>query len=193
MPGSAGLKRPGSVVFCRVPGRLCAIEGGGTIHKYLILNTLVRISCASNDGRLFAADGAMSFSVVDRGGRPKRSKWLVAPLVVVLAAVGCSKDPEVAKKEFVESGDNLMTQKKYAEAVIQYKNAIGLDQRYGEARLKLAKAAETTGDAITAFREYVRAADLLPEDPDAQLRAGQMLLLAKQYPEARVQIGRAHV
>ena len=44
-----------------------------------------------------------------------------------LSGVGCSKDPEVAKREYLASGDAYFEQKKYAEAVVEYRNAIQQD------------------------------------------------------------------
>ena len=41
-----------------------------------------------------------------------------------LSGVSCSKDPEVAKREYLASGDAYFEQKKYAEAVVEYRNAI---------------------------------------------------------------------
>ena len=107
-----------------------------------------------------------------------------AALAAVLLAAACGKDPEVAKREFVKSGDAYVAQKKYSEAVIQYRNAVQADARFGEARKKLADAYRNTGDLTNAYRESIRAADLLPKDVDAQVSAGQMLLLARQFEDA---------
>ena len=45
------------------------------------------------------------------------------------------------------------------------------DARFGEARLKLAESYERTGDLRNAYREYMRAADLMPSDEQAQRAA----------------------
>lgn len=113
-------------------------------------------------------------------------------LVLVLAAVAtsCSQKPEVAMRDLLASGDRYMVAKEHGEAIIQYRNAVKRDPNSGEARLKLADALAATGDVRVAFGEYVRAADLLPANATAQLRAGQLLLMAKQYPEARARADR---
>ena len=84
---------------------------------------------------------------------------LIAGLVFTAA---CSTDPQKAKLEYVKSGDSYVAQKKYSEAIIQYRNAVQKDPRFGEARLKLADTYLAAGDAPNAYREYLRAADLLP-------------------------------
>jgi len=103
----------------------------------------------------------------------------------------CSADPEVAKREYLKSGNDYMAQGKTAEAIIQYRNAIQQDARFGEARFKLAEALWATNDRPGAYREYVRAADLLPRDDVAQVKAGQMNLAASQFEEARSRANKA--
>ena len=100
-----------------------------------------------------------------------------AVLALSILLVSCSKDPEVAKREFAANGDAYVKQQKYAEAAIEYRNAIQQDPRFGEARLKLAETYMKLNQLAEAAREYVRAADLLPANADAQMKAGRMLLL----------------
>ena len=60
-----------------------------------------------------------------------------------------------------------------------------LDPRLGEARIKLGDLYARTSDAQNAYREYVRAADTLPDNIDAQLKAGALLLLGNQFADAK--------
>ena len=115
----------------------------------------------------------------------KPQSIVAAVAFVALAAVSCSQDPQKAKLRYVESGDKYAAQKNYAEAIVQYRNAIAKDSLFGEARFKLAQAYAATGDVKNAFHEYIRAADLLPDSVEAQMQAGKMLLLAGQFPEAK--------
>lgn len=105
--------------------------------------------------------------------------------VIVIFTPGCSTDPEYAKREYVKSGDRFVEEKKYAEAILQYRNALQQDSRFGEARLKLAQVYETQGDSQNATREYVRAADALPNDPAVQVKAGAFLSLSQRFEDAR--------
>jgi tetratricopeptide (TPR) repeat protein len=83
--------------------------------------------------------------------------------IIVLAALtaSCRQDPEMLKRKYVASGDSYMAQKKYDAAIIEYRNASEQDNRFGEARSKLALAYIQTGDGTRAVGEAVRAADLL--------------------------------
>jgi len=102
-------------------------------------------------------------------------------------AVGCTNS-EQAKKAFFENGERFLAEKKYPEAIVEFRNAVQQDEKYGEARLKLAEAYVAAGNAPAAFREYVRAADLLPQNNDAQLKAASFLMLAGRFEDARSRI-----
>jgi tetratricopeptide (TPR) repeat protein len=68
--------------------------------------------------------------------------------------------------------------------VIEYRNAIQIDPRFGEARKGLAKTLAALGDRTRALEEYVRAADLLPDDVDLQIAAGTILLESGRATDA---------
>src|SRR5262245_58379609 len=113
--------------------------------------------------------------------------------LTVFAAVSstsCAKNPEVAKRKYLESGDSYFAAKKYQEAIVQYRNAIQQDPRFGEARYKLAEAYVRVNDPAGAYREYIRAADLMPDNVESQLKAGQMLLLARKFEDAKDRVDR---
>src|SRR3954453_19250351 len=109
---------------------------------------------------------------------------------LILAIVGastlaCSRDPNRVKKEYLASGNGYFDQKKYSEAIIEYRNAIKQDPLYGDAHLKLAETYQRMGDVPNATREYVRAADTLPSNLDVQLKAASFLLLVGRFEEVR--------
>ena len=104
---------------------------------------------------------------------------------------GCSKDPEFAKQEYLKSGDRYAAEKKLREAVVQYRNAIQQDPRFGEARLKLAETYEKLNDGRNAYREYIRAADLLPDNVDAQVKAATPAARHAQFEDAKTRAEKA--
>jgi tetratricopeptide (TPR) repeat protein len=108
---------------------------------------------------------------------------MLAPLAV--AGTACSKDPQIAKQEYLQSGDKYFDAQKYKEAAVEYRNAVQQDPKFGRARYKLAETYTKLDNPRLAYREYVRAADLLPDDAEVQLKAGTLLLLAGQYEDAK--------
>src|SRR5688500_8084544 len=121
-------------------------------------------------------------------------RLLVSAVLACLAlvgAVGCSKDPEVAKREYLTSGDQYVQQKKYAEAVVEYRNAIQQDPRFGQARYKLAETYMQLNQPAEAFREYIRAADLMPDNVEVQVKAARMLMSAGQFLDSQTRAEKA--
>jgi tetratricopeptide (TPR) repeat protein len=92
-----------------------------------------------------------------------RSKRLVAIiLTVVFALVSCSRDPNVAKRRYLESGNKYFDKGKYKEARIMYLNAKAKDQRWGPAYYKLGLTALKLGSITEAVNAFRRAVELLP-------------------------------
>ena len=112
-----------------------------------------------------------------------RVRILFVCLIAALA-VACS-NAEAKKKRFVEQADQALAKKQFKEAILGYRNAIKIDPRFGEARYKLAQAYVGDGDTVNAAREYVRAAELLPANLEANLKATQYLLAAREFDRAR--------
>jgi tetratricopeptide (TPR) repeat protein len=106
-------------------------------------------------------------------------------LAVSLGAISCTRDPAVLKQRYLSRANQAFNEKRYSEAVIDYKRALQQDPRFAEARYKLAQTYEKLGDGINAGAEYVRAADLMPNDPDAQVRAGAVLLAGGAFEDAK--------
>ncbi|HEX5071201.1 MAG TPA: tetratricopeptide repeat protein [Vicinamibacterales bacterium] len=109
----------------------------------------------------------------------------VAAVVVIASLAGsaaCSKpdaDAMVAKgNEFVKN--NLLP-----EAIVQYKMAVQAEPKRGDIRSKLSDAYLQHREGASALREAVNAADLMPTDASAQIKAGNLLLMAGAFEDAR--------
>jgi putative PEP-CTERM system TPR-repeat lipoprotein len=106
---------------------------------------------------------------------------MTAFAVLVAMSVACGGSPE----EFIARGDRFLAEEKYREAAVEYRNAVGADEKSGLARHRLAQALMMMGELSPAVGEFVRAADLLPDDDDVQLDAARALLQAQQFEDAR--------
>ena len=71
------------------------------------------------------------------------------------------------------------------EAIIEYRSALAVDQKRGDIWTKLGDAYVEKRDMGGAYRAYIRAADVLPDDATAQVRAGNFLLMAGQFEDAK--------
>src|SRR5690242_16769225 len=123
----------------------------------------------------------MNCSKAARSEIVMKLRSIVVYTIVALTAMSCSKASGKSTRQYLESGDSFLAKKDFANALIQYRNAVAASPRSGEARLKLADAYAVTRDADNALKEYVRAADLLPDNVVAQARAGKALLERGQW------------
>jgi tetratricopeptide (TPR) repeat protein len=87
-------------------------------------------------------------------------RLLTVVLIALLALVSCSRDPNVAKKRYVESGNKFFERGKYKEAVIMYKDALQKDMRYGTAYYRLALAQMKLGQLGLAVQSLRRSIEL---------------------------------
>src|ERR1039457_6008326 len=97
-----------------------------------------------------------------------RSIRLVAVMLAVLVGLAsCSRDPNVVKKRYLESGNKYFDKGRYKEASIQYRNALKQDKKYGAAYYRLALVNIKVADWSGAVSALNRAVELVPPDqPD---------------------------
>jgi tetratricopeptide (TPR) repeat protein len=124
------------------------------------------------------------YRAVSRRGLVQYASLLTVLLTVTVTALACTTDPAVRKQRYLDRGNEYFDQGKYAEAIIEYRNAIEIDPTFGPARKRLAESYAQTRDDRAALAEFTRAADLLPSDVSVQLSAGALLLAAQKPEEA---------
>jgi putative PEP-CTERM system TPR-repeat lipoprotein len=110
---------------------------------------------------------------------------IILVAVSSVTAAACARDPETVKRQHIASGKKHLEEGNFREAVVEFRNALKQDPRFGEAHRQLAEAYFRLGDTGNAGKAYIRAADLLPDDRDAQLQAGGFLLAARRFEDAR--------
>ena len=98
---------------------------------------------------------------------------------------GCSRDPNVRKQKYLESGQRYAEKGKYREAAIQYSNAIQVDPRFAKAHYQLALTYLKLQEANRAFQELSRTLELDPENYQARIDLTNMLVAAKYFKEAQ--------
>ena len=119
-----------------------------------------------------------------------KSRWLrqlVAAVLTAIVLAGCSRDPNVMKQKYFQSGTQYFEKGKYREAAIQYQNAIKLDPRYAEAHYQLAQCFLKMELRNGAFTELSRTVDLNPQNSKAHIDLGNLLIAARQFEKAEEQ------
>src|SRR5260370_24829222 len=119
----------------------------------------------------------------------KRWSRVTAFVLVIcfLAAVltGCSRDPNVRKNKYLESGQRYFEKGKYREAAIQFQNAIQVDARFAEAHYKLAQTDLKLQQAQDAFQELSRTVEIQPDNYAAHLDIANLLIGYHQLDGAK--------
>lgn len=111
-------------------------------------------------------------------------RLVLAAFLMACLLTGCSRDPNVRKQKYLESGNRYRDQSKYSEAAIQYSNAIQLDPRFVEAHYQLAQTYLKLQDYNHAYAELLRTVDLAPDHYPAQLDLANLLISAHDLNQA---------
>ena len=108
-----------------------------------------------------------------------------AVLIVIAAGVAgaCADAPAKAAK-YTASGDLYTSKRQFDEAVIEYRRALAETPAAAGVHYKLGRVYQETGDLVNAYLEYARAGDLDSSNIDANIRAGTILLLGREFQAA---------
>src|SRR6202142_2953430 len=106
-------------------------------------------------------------------------------VVTLVILNGCSRDPQVRKRKYVDKGDAYLQKGKYNEAILEYANAIKIDPRYSLAHYHMAQTFLKMGQRNYAYQELSRAVEADPVNLKAQLDLAQLLLGAGESAQAR--------
>jgi tetratricopeptide (TPR) repeat protein len=96
--------------------------------------------------------------------------------LLALFALGCQNDAE-RSAEHVKRGEQFLADKKFDEALIEYKNATKLTPNNAAAHYGLAKAHLAKKDGRSAYWELQETVRLDPTDVQARIDHGEFLLL----------------
>jgi len=111
--------------------------------------------------------------------------FLTAASVVM---VSCSRDPNVRKQKYFESGERYLEKEKYREAAIQFSNALQVDSNFADAHYQLAKAYLKLQQWRQAYEEFTRTVELQPQNYAAHLDLANLLIDGHELQPAQEHI-----
>ena len=114
-------------------------------------------------------------------------RLLVACLLLAVISTGCSRDPNVRKQKYFDSGEKYFAEGKYREAAIQYSNAVQIDSGFAQAHYKLSQVYLKLGDTNHAFPELTRTVELAPDNYRARTDLANILVTARNPDGSAVQ------
>jgi tetratricopeptide (TPR) repeat protein len=117
-------------------------------------------------------------------GSAVKARISLLMVAIPLLLLGCSRDPNVRKAEYVAKGKTYYAAARYEEAVIEFKNAIQIDSRYAEAHYQLGRAYQGLRLTESAYREFESAVTLDPANRDAKLQLAGLLIARRRFADA---------
>src|SRR5579872_4504479 len=91
--------------------------------------------------------------------------------LLVLAA-GCGKNP----RQYLDAGNRFLQAHKYADASINFRNAIQKDPTLADAYVGLAQSLMPQGKTAQAYTALTRAAELAPQNLDTKRKLANLAL-----------------
>ncbi len=117
----------------------------------------------------------------------RTASLLLAGCLLTAISTGCSRDPNVRKQKYLDSGERYSAEGKYREASIQYLNAIQIDSRFAQAHYDLSQAYLKLGDTSRAFQELSRTVELAPDNYRAHTDLANLLVTVRNPDGSPVQ------
>src|SRR5215467_1172511 len=106
-------------------------------------------------------------------------RLLMSCCLLAAFCTSCSRDPNVRKQKYFDSGEKYFAQGKYREAVIQYSNAVLIDPRFAQAHFQLSQSYLKLGDTSRAFQELNRTVELAPDNYRAHTDIANLLVTVR--------------
>jgi cellulose synthase operon protein C len=116
-----------------------------------------------------------------------RRRWLLLSVILSACLTSCTRDPNVRKQKYFDSGQKYFAEGKYREAAIQFSNAIQIDSRFAQAHGQLAQTYLKLGDSNRAFQELSRTVELDPDNYRAHTDLANLLVTVRNPDGTPVQ------
>jgi Flp pilus assembly protein TadD len=113
-----------------------------------------------------------------------RFAWTLL-LGIILMSTACSRDPNIRKQKYLESGQRYFKKEKYQEAVIQFRSAIQVDPSFANAHYELARTYSKLQQWGSAYRELARVLELQPQNHQAELDLANLLIAVGSKEQAQ--------
>ena len=109
--------------------------------------------------------------------RSVRALLLVLIALFAAAAASCT-NPETAKADHVSRGEAYLKERKWQEAVLEFRNATQIDDKLAAAHWGLARAYEQLGRGVEVFEALQKTVQLDPANSGARLKLANAYIIA---------------
>ncbi|BDC50317.1 lipoprotein [Bryobacterales bacterium F-183] len=98
--------------------------------------------------------------------------------ILLFAATGCSSDPKVRSKKFLDNGDKLYAKNEFKQAALYYRRALREDATFADAYYKLGLTSIKLNNWSDAIGALQRAFTLNPNNSDAGAKLAEIYMIA---------------
>jgi tetratricopeptide (TPR) repeat protein len=123
-------------------------------------------------------------SIIFSGGFMRKLLILSLLMIILLSQIACSKSPDEKRADYLMSADKYAAQNKYAEAAIQYQNALKIAPDDATTLIKLGELQLIQQKPGEAFGSFSNASKIAPKNIKAHSNLATIYLLAKKYDDA---------
>ncbi len=113
-----------------------------------------------------------------------RTVTLLISATLLASLLACSRDPNIKKQKFLDSGNRYFEKGQFAEAVVEFSSAIQVDPNFAAAHFRLGESYLKEQRFADAFRELQRAVELDPANSKASLDLGLLLIAGRSNKDA---------
>jgi len=120
----------------------------------------------------------------------RRASFRLVSVIVLIACIlsSCSRDPNVRKQKYFQSGQRYFQKGQYREAALEFTNALRIDPKFVEAHYQLAQSYLKTQDFSRGFAELARTVSLQPDHYGAHIDIANALIVAHNFSDAHQEV-----
>jgi len=154
----------------------------GLQFGYIIEVGVYLVSLISRTWRTVAARSQITIRFL----KLTRATTLLAPLLLsFFFCSGCHRDRNAQKQRYFQSGMDYFQKGRYPEAIIQFRNAVQMDNRFASAHYQLAQCYLRQAEWLQAQIELLTTVELDPRNSQAQLDLGRFMFQGRQFTRAK--------
>ncbi|MGB5833220.1 MAG: tetratricopeptide repeat protein, partial [Thiohalocapsa sp.] len=113
--------------------------------------------------------------------------WLKVGLLAAATLMAASCGKEESAKQYMQRGMTLYDQGNLVKAQLEFKNVLQIDPQDAEAWFMLAQIDEQKQEWRSAYARYAKTVELTPDNLEARVKLGMLLLAGNNADEALTQ------
>lgn len=102
-----------------------------------------------------------------------------------VAWIGCARNPTQQRDSYFQRGRKYFQQNKYADAAIEFQNAVKIDPRFAQGYYYLGLADKMRNDLQSAFQDFSKEMEVDPTQTPGAIELGNLYLTGNQPTQAK--------